>query len=151
MKVLFLDFDGVLNSGEYIEECQSGAVISPKMVDYLSLIVRKTGCQVVVSSTWRIFHSVLELNCILREHGFIGSIYGTTPVHKDRARGNEIDEWLAAHPEVTSYVILDDEQYDMNEHQLSRLIKTDFKTGLQRQHYERAVQLFDTERPVTTP
>src|ERR1700730_6978137 len=64
------------------------------------------------SSTWR-----LERNwkSIMRKNGVVG-IIDKTPELRGRLRGEEIETWLAVHPEVKVYAILDDEN-DMLAHQ----------------------------------
>ncbi|WP_394794912.1 HAD domain-containing protein [Armatimonas sp.] len=61
-RVLFLDFDGVLNSGDWIKRgnspsarCPLGSCcnLQPDLVARLNIIVAATGCQVVYSTAWR--------------------------------------------------------------------------------------------------
>lgn len=46
-----------------------------------------------------------------------------------KMRGHEIQDWLDHHPEVTDYKIIDDDQ-DMLEHQMKKLIHTDGENGM---------------------
>lgn len=48
MKLLFLDIDGVLC-------CRRPGVIQQNLTQNLATIVKKTGCQIVLSSDWRRF------------------------------------------------------------------------------------------------
>jgi len=147
MRVLFLDFDGVLNSVQFLQAYKRWDILDPTAVEYLNLIVQETQCEVVVSSTWRLLYKIPDLCGILREQGkYRGRLLGATPHGSGTStrRGDEIDAWLSQHPEVTSYVILDDEISDMNTHHAPHIVKTEFSTGLQRHHYERVVQLFES-------
>ena len=58
-------------------------------------------------------------------------------------RGGEIAEWLAEHPEVEHFVILDDG--DDMDHLLPWLVQTDHATGLLDAHVERAVAMLRGE------
>ena len=62
MKILFLDIDGVLNTGQYnkymIENNlndfdENGSIFDPNAVDNLRLIIDCTNADVIISSTWR--------------------------------------------------------------------------------------------------
>lgn len=55
-------------------------------------------------------------------------IIDSTPVLNGR-RGHEIAHWLAAHPEVTTWAIVDDDS-DMLPEQRHRFVQTDFSDGL---------------------
>jgi len=113
MKVIFLDFDGVLNHENWYErryksiksgECEASTEsdIDPESVENLNYIIRETGAKVVVSSTWRLGHTTEELGNILKECGFVGEVIDKTPriiyKHNDSTyvidRGVEIKHWL---------------------------------------------------------
>jgi hypothetical protein len=62
------------------------------------------------------------------KRGLPGEVIDITPNHMTRTgstlqRGKEIDEWLSFHPDVTHYVILDDDE-DMEPHQMDNFVKT---------------------------
>ncbi len=130
-KVIFLDIDGVLNSVDWMQridgcniwdQADGGSQLDPEAVKRLEYIVSKTGAQVVISSTWRKMYDVATIEGFLRRHGFTGKVIGET-VHRiptdERTttqqmasvyqRGWEINAWLDEHPEVTHFVILDDD------------------------------------------
>jgi hypothetical protein len=119
MKIIFLDFDGVLNSEKWYRS-RSKTVdqhdvssqypfyeIDPHAVYLLNKIVKETDSKIVVSSTWRLGRSIEELTEILKHHNFEGEIIDKTPhfgaptrfdgVEKPGytiPRGCEIDWWL---------------------------------------------------------
>ena len=110
MRVIFLDVDGVLNS-----QINYRTDIFPEMADRLGRIITATGAVIVLSSAWRyqIFrgqHSLESFSMFLRERGAHGANVIDTTVADEvlRGRGCQITRWLAEHPEVRSYVILDD-------------------------------------------
>jgi hypothetical protein len=132
MKILFLDIDGVLLPGELLWSSRNPRALCEDRCLMLRGVLEATGATVVVSSTWRFFPDTHE------------RLSGLFNIHEDWAtkrspvgagRGAEIDEWLSRHPEVTQYVILDDDS-DMLEHQLHRFVHTKFATGLLPQHVE---------------
>jgi len=135
MKVLFLDVDGVLNSEEGFKRD------SPKEPWYLQhdclerfrmMMMDLPDVKVVLSSAWRLMYSGIEFKHILEENGVDVDLIGSTPVTISGTRGDEIGLWLASHPEVKTFVILDDGS-DMGVHK-HRLVKTTFKKGLQDTH-----------------
>lgn len=115
MKVIFLDFDGVLNSDRYIRDCgHTGVVIDPKKMELLKKIVTATDAKIVLTTSWREHWnenpemcdgSGKLINTIFARYGL--EIYGKTPfIRPDRE--NEIKKWLEDHPETEKYVVLDD-------------------------------------------
>jgi hypothetical protein len=111
---------------------------NPKSCQLLNEIIKETGAQIVVSSSWRL-DGENRLNSLFKHFG-LPRIYSTTPC-LNTARGIEIDAWLAAHPEVDKYVILDDDE-DMNKHQLPYFIKTNpYEDGLNEEVKNNAIKI----------
>lgn len=134
MKALFLDIDGVLNRcGLTPRGCDE---LEPHLCSLLWEIIQATACRVVVSSTWRKFPRELErLTTVAAKLGI--EIKDATPIHDRRlesglwvspARGDEIEDWLDQHPEVTRFVILDDDA-DMGA-MTPHLLRTESFVGL---------------------
>lgn len=107
MKVIFLDVDGVLNSAgllyhygfDYLDE---------DMVSLFCRVVKETGAEVVLSSSWRLNgRSRSIVSEALAVHDV--EIVGTTPRLRGEPRYREISEWLSDHPDVERYAILDDD------------------------------------------
>ena len=139
MKLVFLDFDGVLNSTEYMlsdrpTARERGGVmgLDPLAVARLNRLIKATSAEVVVTSVVRHRKRRTELCDILNERGFVGTVRGMTPwLNLDHGRGLEIQAWLdesARRLGPIEFVILDDDT-DMH-HLLPRLVKTSFETGL---------------------
>lgn len=153
MKVIFLDFDGVLNSHAWWELRPKPFVgikrsriddleICPENIRQLNAIVSETGAKVVVSSTWRLTRTVKELRDILHRNGFIGDVIDKTPVLPSRRRGLEIQDWIDNNCKDCVFVILDDDS-DM-EHLLPFLVKTSlFSGGLKAEHVQKAVEVLN--------
>lgn len=112
MKVLFLDFDGVLNTEKYVKNCgYFGVVIDPEKLENLKQIVDETGAKIVLTISWREhwgepLHDETgdEIDRIFKSVGM--KIFGKTP--KLINREDEIDQWLKTNSGVTSFAVLDD-------------------------------------------
>lgn len=162
-KVIFLDFDGVLNcTRSYFEERAwrdagnepRAETITHWLAPYnmapLNRIIAVTQAKVVISSTWRLLYSPLELRTTLERFGFEGEIIGRTvegrelapgfyrTIHKSIPRGSEIAEWVNANS-PRSFVILDDDG-DMQAF-LPRLVQTNPDEGLTEADADRAIEL----------
>lgn len=162
MKVIFLDFDGVLNSKAYEYEAQgnlgmafSGHQLDTRPVSLLNHVVRLTDAKIVVSSAWRHVWSRKELTRILQNRGFehVDSIIGITP-SLPGPRAEEVSQWLSMEEErrkidpdrepIESFVILDDVD-EFSQHGLGEnLVLTDASVGLTKQDALRAVQMLST-------
>jgi hypothetical protein len=168
MKILFLDIDGVLNSGDWFDrfeppagmaqwrawERASEAQIDPDAVARLNYIIEKTKALVVVSSVWRCNWDLPTLTNILRRRGFEDRLFAATPelvsdptpcplfadLHPRHERGTEIADWLGMLlPDRPSFVILDDDN-DMGG-LTDRLVQTDHRHGLTKVEMERAIEM----------
>jgi len=128
MKVIFLDIDGVLNV--YCQDRDEyGCIFHNHLVDNLKWVVEQTGAKIVVSSTWRLSgeKSIMDM---WNFRNLPGEVIGITPnltygpgLRTHVPRGEEIQMWLDEHPEVTNYVIFDDDS-DMLENQMKNFICT---------------------------
>lgn len=139
MKVLFLDIDGVLNcpttkeriGGEGIFAAMIGLDARPVnlLLNWLALFPE---VKVVLSSTWRLHPDTLGLAQAALP------IMDVTP--NKRHRQDEVMSWLAAHPEVEAFAILDDMQFFRAP--LSRcFVQTSYERGLLIQHLTRVEKI----------
>jgi hypothetical protein len=138
MKVVFLDIDGVLATSCSTEEGwnvtfdqQTSYGLDRICVGYLNELV-ELDVKFVLSSTWRIIHSLSWNEGFLKLHGFRGALLSKTPHDHQARRGKEIEKWLNNHPEVTHFAILDDD--DDMEPFMHKLVRTTMKTGLGPSH-----------------
>ena len=113
MNVIFLDFDGVINSKEFWKK-HDGKILIDNPFDYnnvreLNRLTNLTDAKIVISSAWRKFNFGLDgLIKKLRNAGVQGDIIGETTVLDVPVRGMEIQAWLIANPNCKRFVILDD-------------------------------------------
>lgn len=133
MKVLFLDFDGVLTYTDHMRKTKE--VWDPSALAYLDDIVEVTGCKIVVSSSWRHGKTVEELSRLLYMPK--GVVIGKTPgigeifTHDSDGRGTSITHWLAEHgSQVENWAVVDDDVFDMHPWMLSRIVQTKSSDGL---------------------
>lgn len=115
MKVIFLDFDGVLNYERYVRaHGNDGLIIAPECMENLKRIVDATKARVVLSTSWREHWSEeidqcddvgREINRLFSEYGI--SIAGKTTEERI-PRERQIRLWLEAHVDVESFAVIDD-------------------------------------------
>lgn len=128
MKIIFLDFDGVINNSrcwaadfQGIRAAEPGCVpipIAPECMERLNRLIAETGAYVVISSSWRKFAHWTSLAPSLAHYGFKGTVIGETPdlindqdwltqraeregqtfQYERLERGMEICEWLRRNP-----------------------------------------------------
>lgn len=170
MKVLFLDIDGVLNSelwythahycithekkseifsNESSNENDSYVDynIDPRLIENLNLIIEKTGCEIVLSSSWRCpdKEEITLLNSQLRRKGLIKEYFDVTPYSKSRIRGEEIKEWLNKNCKqlyITSFCIIDDDS-DMLDEQREFFVNVDPYIGLTSHDADVAIEILN--------
>ena len=146
MKVIFLDFDGVIT-------------IPPKWhlnankIKWIKRIVDETTAKIVVSSSWRM-QTVEETrkSMIYKEkrcprnkmlYWLMDNLYDVTPwVGLGNGRGGEIQQYLNDHPEIDNYVIIDDDG-DMWDSQLYHFVQTNYEDGITETEAIRAIKVLN--------
>lgn len=118
MNVIFLDYDGVVNTPMWDPDGKScrfnfpsdGSVNNFQAVQWLSEFCQRFQYDIVVSSSWRTHPNYKEclINGGLRD-GIC--ILGRTPFLHGSDRGAEIKKWLEDHNRVENYIILDDDVF----------------------------------------
>ena len=87
MKVIFLDFDGVMDTAYYGhvlgKEGRSGndefgAIFDPNCIGYLKEIIDKTGAEIVVTSSWKSLMSLGEMLDMWEKRGLPGELIDMT-------------------------------------------------------------------------
>lgn len=117
-------------------------------LDNLREIVEKTNAQIVISSTWRITHPVEQFLEMFKIYGWDNAPVIDKTERLGRRRGYEIQKYLNDHPEITSYVILDDNT-DMLDEQKEHFVKTDEKVGLTIKNANKAIDILGRINPPT--
>jgi hypothetical protein len=139
-KIVFLDFDGVLNSDVSVAKLGTRYRFWPPSIEALNHVLRQTDARIVVTSTWREHWTLSENAGALERDGLMpGRVVGKTCALGGE-RGKEIDSWLKSAPyPVASFVILDDRD-DMAMHH-ARLIRIDPGVGLGLPEAQRAIEI----------
>lgn len=135
-KVIFLDIDGVITSAR-----TGWHNLDIYAVNFLRWFCKESGAKIVISSTWRYNHDAEFWRSIFGD--YMHDSFRTTRAHLE-IRGLEIEDWLRSHPEVTEYLILDDDS-DMLDDQKDRLILTDAMNGLLFEGMCKMLELFDVQ------
>lgn len=163
VKIVFLDFDGVLNSTRYITRIRrDGAEVGEEHdldrvpVARLDVLCRLTGAKVVVSSSWRHGRTVGQLSVLLAKRGLSASVIDKTidfvpnqdPLSKRDCgqRGDEIRHWLEQNKRlrVSRWCVLDDSD-DMDAVR-DRFVRTDMHVGLTVEDVARCFELLGGTR-----
>jgi len=134
MKVIFLDFDGVIVTPPKVRSLNKGCC------DNLKQIIDETDSFIVISSCWRNLHPLDYLKRKLAEKGISRKrVIGITP--RGNNRDEEVQQWLDNNP-VDAFVILDDDVFDLQEH-IDKVIQTNFEVGLTGLLAEKAVAVLN--------
>ena len=87
-KHLFLDFDGVLNTGRYAKQIaregidpfdEFGVLFDPEAIANLKHTVELTDCKIILSTTWR-NEGIMRMRELWKERNLPGEIYSMTPI-----------------------------------------------------------------------
>ena len=154
MKIIFLDFDGVMDTAYYDHMLSKqglpdndlyGTVFDPNCVHNLRRIIDNTGADIVVSSSWKHFMTYKEFLEMWDARGLPGFVTDVTPIpDMRRNRGDEIDAWLNECNVECQYVIIDDlDGSNFNEHQIPRLLVVNPFFGLDEDTADRAIYLLN--------
>ncbi len=152
MKIIFLDFDGVISTYEKRWR------FDMKKLYLLKEIVDKTDAKIVVTSSWkRGFTEVdnfiksfynkprnKDLKNVTIFDWFANSIYDITD-NNGSWRGDEIQRWIDKHnEEIESYVILDDDS-DFHDNQLFNFVQTDTYEGITSREVKLCIKILNSE------
>eukprot|EP01083_Nonionella_stella_P174496 605085_1 len=156
VKLLFLDVDGVLNN-KYLEWTHHNNGLDDNLLAFLKIIVLKTNCKIVLSTTWRLhrkakqilIHSIktrLDLNTD-------DLIVGQTPDLRmcGKNRSDEIENYLTSNTHryhVVSWCALDDlslNKYDTHAALFMKghFVKTSPKIGISATNAVRAIDILN--------
>ena len=115
--VIFLDFDGVLNTEHHQARLATegkptkdawGPLFDPRAVENLRRIIDATDARIVVTSSWRFAHRLGSLRMMWEVRGLpADSLSALDCDSMCMSRGEEIEDWLEEHGRP-DYVIIDD-------------------------------------------
>jgi hypothetical protein len=122
MKVIFLDIDGVLNCDKTPNPRKFPYIVDRRLLARFKKLVDRTGAKVVLSSTWRCD----PVGLFAAKHWGVPFI-DVCPDRPRSPRRREITSWLADHPKVTRFAVIDDEDDELDD---LPLFQPSSKTGI---------------------
>jgi hypothetical protein len=138
MKIIFLDFDGVLNNFTSHRLC-TGDTFSAVACENLNKILEAVPeAKIVVSSAWRMW-GLKRIKEILAKNGIDETKVIDITGDEKGFRGYQIQCWMDRNPGVTNLVILDDDS-DMCE-LMNKLVKTNSFIGLTETGAKQAIKV----------
>lgn len=152
MKVIFLDFDGVLNHDgldpdNRMERAQGFAnpsiALFGEKVALVARICQQTGASIVLSTAWRHHFSQPVIEGWLAEKGLTAPIVGLTPSKTSSWRTHEIRWYLEDNPDISRYVVFDD--MDLRDGKFDLFIRCDPMEGLTEEQAEEAIAYLNEE------
>ena len=155
MKIIFLDFDGVMDTAYYDlilrknglpEKDNYGVLFDPNCIKNLKHIIDNTGADIVVSSSWKEDMGYEEILKMWEDRRLPGFVTDVTPtLFRCNNRGDEIDAWLNDCNTECQYVIIDDlRACNFNEHQIPRLLIVNPYNGLDEITAEKAIGILNS-------
>lgn len=161
-KVIFLDIDGVLNSEEFFIKRNKAHIqaykehgheedydhlfydLDPNKIqllnDVMDNIMEYTGCEIVLSSSWRIF-GLERINKVLSKVGFKYEVNHQT-TRQDMDRGLQIKKFVDEN-DIKNYLVIDDEAFDIKKYVPNKqFVKTTWRYGLQKDHVRYIIDYF---------
>lgn len=150
-KIIFLDFDGVLNTEHYQGLLQYqgkpwqdeyGAFFDPKAVKQLKRIIDATDADIVVESSWK-YLGLDAMKELWEVRNLPGTIIDITPSLLGKNKGVEIASWLSKYAKQDiRYIIIDDE-YVILDSQLPHFILTNPYEGITEEQANRAISMLN--------
>ena len=150
-KIIFLDFDGVLNTEHYQGLLQYqgkpwqdeyGAFFDPKAVKQLKRIIDATDADIVIESSWK-YLGLDAMKELWEVRNLPGTIIDITPSLLGKNKGVEIASWLSKYAKQDiRYVIIDDE-YVILDSQLPNFILTNPYEGITEEQANRAISMLN--------
>ena len=163
-RIIFLDFDGVLNTARNIARLRAegkplsdefGYLFDAEAVANLQNIIGQTDAEIVVSSSWKFegLERMRQLWQVRRLPGrllditpdYLSCVGGIDPSNPDSfvGKGNEIKAWLERHAAMDCrYVILDDTP-DILVSQRPNFLRINDECGITAADAQRAIEILN--------
>jgi HAD domain in Swiss Army Knife RNA repair proteins len=125
MKVIFLDIDGVLNCTKTPNPRDFPYIVDKRLLARLQKLLDRTGAKVVLASSWRCD----PVGLFAAKHWGV-PFMDVCPDMPKSPRRTEVLTWLARHPKVTRYAVIDDEDDGLDE---LPLFQPSSQTGITRE------------------
>ena len=152
--IVFLDFDGVLNTEQYQAQLAVngkptkdtwGPLFDPLAVENLRRILDATNAQIVISSSWQYVHSLDSLRMMWKVRELPGEIRDTLACGATYiSRGEEIECWLERN-DRPDYLIIDDLD-DFFPAQRDHYVETNPIVGITEADAQKAIEILRKSR-----
>ena len=167
-KIIFLDFDGVLNT-EYHQNLlcyqglayqdEYGAIFDPEAIKQLERIVDATSAKIVIESSWK-FLGLEAMQEMWSERQLPGQVIDITPSSVSdqwllsanlddidsamgHCKGMEIASWLADHAGPYAHYVIIDDEYVILDSQLPNFILTNPYDGITEELADKAISILN--------
>lgn len=150
--VIFLDFDGVLNTEQYQAQLAIegklgkdawGPLFDPRSVANLRKILEATDAAIVISSSWRWLFRLGSLRMMWEVRELPGEIIDTIPCGAQYiSRGEDIECWLDRN-DRPDYIIIDDLD-DFFPSQHDRYVETNPIVGITEADAIKAIEILNS-------
>ena len=150
-KVIFLDFDGPLSSHRMAMRYGRFHEFDPVTCGVLDHICHVSGAKIVATSVRTEMRSAADRY----ETKILFERAGLSPEHmhadwsardgRTSSRLQHIKSYLATHPEITHYAIVDDEAENDEYHNHPAIVMVEHEDGLQYHHFERIIALLEID------
>ena len=131
--------------GQPVHDAKHHHLFDPICVARLKRILDATDAKIVLSSAWRMFGKE-EFRRVWLERNMPSEIIDFTPKTPSGQRGREIGIWLNDHKdEVESFVIIDDDVFDMDVNHFDFVVQTTWDNGLTDGNVEHAIRVLNTK------
>ena len=155
-KIIFLDIDGPMVPGRGIYmpgQTTPPTLFDPCAVGLLNRMANMSGAKIVVQSSWRKPHVLDRLNSIYPDFSLKDYIIGQSvnakhftddwvcPFTPNTNRWYDIALWLSRNPDVTKYVVLDDDVFIHGHIDPNNLVSVDYNIGLTIDNYFDAMKV----------
>jgi hypothetical protein len=145
VRLLFLDFDGVMNRITPAGYDPLHPRLAPELVARVARLVDQYSLGVVVSSSWRENYSLSKLDILLAQSGgerIARKLIGVTPIYermpkRKYLRASEVADYLRDNAPGAAHVVLDDSA--KHNFPADRFVHVNGKFGFQEADFERAV------------
>lgn len=163
MNAIFLDIDGVLNTPKSKSHCGIYLGIDKSRAKILAAIVEATNSELILTSTWKLawepygnytepqeshwFQAAKYLDNHLKAKAGL-KIKDKTREKNFSSRGAGILSYLNTHPEITNWVVLDDElfqDYSYYNQIMQHLVLTIKKYGLTEEDADAAIKILTNQ------
>lgn len=165
---LFLDFDGVLNTEAYQKELALtdkqradiyGPLFDPKAVEYLAEIIKKTGAEICLISSWG-YEGEKKMRQLWKDRQMPGALFAVCcniPIGFDEVdlscegpspetmfgKGRYIKVFLSSIKSPHNYAILDDVP-DFLPEQMTHYIQVNPVTGIDKEIADKAIDILSS-------